>query len=145
MFSLNERKDMGKNHRPDRLAGEIRKKVGELLINGVKDPRITDNFVNVTGVEVTKDGTYATIYLSCLDFSEDEEFIEQQKEAVLAGVNSAKGMFRTEIAKAIKMRHAPELIFKIDEAEEYAQKIEKILSTIPFDEYRATDSNEVEE
>ncbi len=136
---------MGKNHRADRLAGEIQKKIGELLINGVKDPRITDNFVNVTGVDVTGDGSYATIYLSCLSFSKDEEFAKQQKEAVLEGVNSAKGMFRTEIAKAIKMRRAPELIFKIDEAEEYGEKIDKILSTIPFDEYHAVDPNDEEE
>ena len=45
-----ERIIMGKNHRPDRMAGEIRKIIGELLVNGVKDPRITENFVNVTDV-----------------------------------------------------------------------------------------------
>ena len=59
---------MGKNHRPDRMAGEIRKIIGELLVNGVKDPRITDNFVNVTDVEVTNDGSFAYVYLTTLSF-----------------------------------------------------------------------------
>ena len=83
---LNERKKMAKNHRPDRMAGEIRKIIGELLVNGVKDPRITDNFVNVTDVEVTSDGSFAYVYLTALSFTNDPEAKAAQEEDVLAGL-----------------------------------------------------------
>ncbi|MCR5181811.1 MAG: 30S ribosome-binding factor RbfA [Clostridia bacterium] len=136
---------MAKNHRPDRMAGEIKKIIGEMLINGVKDPRITDNFVNVTGVDVTNDGSYAYVYLTTLDFSNDEEFRNEQRREVLRGMNSAKGLFRKEIAKALKVRRIPDLIFRIDSAEDYGRHIDDILSTLPFDEYHAVDPNEQEE
>ena len=109
-----ERIIMGKNHRPDRMAGEIRKIIGELLVNGVKDPRVTENFVNVTDVEVTNDGSFAYVYLTALSFTNDEEAKAQQQEDVLSGMNSAKGLFKKEIAKALKVRRIPELIFRMD-------------------------------
>ena len=133
---------MGKNHRPDRMAGEIQKKISELLINGVKDPRLTDNMVSITGVEVTNDGSFATCYIHVLTFSKDEAVIKAQKEDVMLGMNKAKGLFKKEIANMLKVRRIPELIFKFDEAEEYGQHIEDILSTLPFDEYHAVDPNE---
>lgn len=136
---------MGKNHRPDRLAGEIRKIISELLINGVKDPRLVENMVSILDVEVTNDGSFATCYVHVLTFSKDPDEIKAQKEEVLAGMNNARGMFKKEIAKAVKVRRIPELIFKIDETEEYGQHIDEILSTLPFDEYHAVDPNEVNE
>ena len=84
---------MAKNHRPDRMAGEIRKIIGELLVNGVKDPRVTDNFVNVTDVEVTGDGSFAYVYITMLSFTKDPEQKAAQEADVIQGMNSAKGMF----------------------------------------------------
>ena len=50
---------------------------------------------------------------------------------------------KKEIAKAVKVRRIPELIFRTDKAAEYGQHIDEILSTLPFDEYHAVDPNEV--
>jgi ribosome-binding factor A len=60
-------------------------------------------------------------------------------------MSSAKGMFKKDIAKALKVRRIPELIFRMDRAEEYGRHIDEILSTLPFDEYHAVDPNEVED
>ncbi|MCR4710061.1 MAG: 30S ribosome-binding factor RbfA [Clostridiales bacterium] len=136
---------MGKNHRPDRMAGEIRKIIGELLVNGVKDPRITENFVNVTDVEVTNDGSFAYVYLTTLSFGNDPDTKAAQQEDVLSGMNSAKGLFKKEMAKALKVRRIPELIFRMDTAAGYGRHIDEILSTLPFDEYHAVDPNEVDD
>ncbi len=134
---------MGKSYRADRLGGEIQKVVGELLINGVKDPRLTSNFVNITGVEVTPDGSYAYIYVTVLGFSKDPEVVKGQQEEVLRGLNSAKGLFKKELAKAVQIRRIPELIFKFDQAAAYGEHIDEILSTIPFEEYHAEDHSAV--
>lgn len=136
---------MGKNHRPDRLGGEIKKIISGLLINGIKDPRLTGNMVNVTGVDVTNDGSYAFCYVSILYLSKDEELKKQAREEVLEGLNSAKGLLKKEIAKAVKVRRIPELVFRIDEAAEYGQHIDEILATLPFEDYHAVDPNEVVE
>ena len=52
---------------------EIRKIVSEMLISGIKDPRLTNNMVSISGVDVTNDGSYATCYISVLNFSKDPE------------------------------------------------------------------------
>ena len=134
---------MGKSYRADRLGGEIQKIIGELLINGVKDPRLTNNFVNVTSVNVTADGSYAYVYVTVLGFSKDQDAVAVQKEEVLAGLNSAKGLFKKELAKAVQIRRIPELIFRFDNAAEYGEHIDEILSTIPFDQYHAEDHSAV--
>ena len=62
---------------------------------------------------------------------------EQAQEAeVIAGLNSAKGLFKKEISRAVKVRHIPELIFKMDHSMEYGRHIEEILGTIDFDSYQ---------
>ena len=56
---------MGKGYRQGRLGEEIRKIVSELLLRELKDPGLS-SMISVTAVEVTSDGSYATVYLSVL-------------------------------------------------------------------------------
>lgn len=133
---------MGKNHRPDRLGGEIKKLISELLINGVKDPRLVENMISISAVEVTNDGSYAFCYVNVFTTSEEEEENNKLKADVIKGLNSAKGMFKKELSKAVKIRRLPELVFKIDEAAEYGRHIDDLLKTIDFDSYNAVDPNE---
>lgn len=97
---------MASNNRTRRIAEEIRKIVSTMLINGIKDPRIT-SMVSVTDVEVTSDLSYAYIYVSILGGDE---------ESTLEGLKSACGYIRREVGKNIKIRHTPEIIFKIDDS-----------------------------
>ena len=97
---------MASNNRTRRIAEEIRKIVSTMLINGIKDPRI-NSLVSVTGVEVTSDLSYAYIYVSILGGDE---------ESTLDGLKSACGYIRREVGKNIKIRHTPEIIFKIDDS-----------------------------
>ena len=97
---------MASNNRTRRIAEEIRKIVSTMLINGIKDPRI-NSLVSVTDVEVTSDLSYAYIYVSILGGDE---------ESTLDGIKSACGYIRREVGKNIKIRHTPEIIFKIDDS-----------------------------
>ena len=97
---------MASNNRTRRIAEEIRKIVSTMLINGIKDPRI-NSLVSVTDVEVTSDLSYAYIYVSILGGDE---------ESTLDGLKSACGYIRREVGKNIKIRHTPEIIFKIDDS-----------------------------
>ena len=97
---------MASNNRTRRIAEEIRKIVSTMLINGIKDPRI-NSLVSVTDVEVTSDLSYAYVYISILGGDE---------ESTLEGLKSACGYIRREVGKNIKIRHIPEIIFKIDDS-----------------------------
>ena len=97
---------MASNNRTRRIAEEIRKIVSTMLINGIKDPRIK-SLVSVTDVEVTSDLSYAYVYVSILGGDE---------ESTLEGLKSACGYIRREVGKSIKIRHTPEIIFKIDDS-----------------------------
>lgn len=121
---------MGKNHRLDRMSEEIKKSIGNLLVNGIKDPRLNERIITVSGVDLSPDGSYATCYVMPLVLSgEDRDLVCDE---VLRGLESAKGVFRFRIGKDIKMRNVPELTFKIDSSMEYGRHIDEILETITY-------------
>lgn len=121
---------MGKGHRPERLGEEIRKIISDLILRELKDPRLSAGMVSITAVEVTSDGSYATAYVTVLGLDPKQEDKKQEQEDVLEALRSAKGLIRKEIGKKIKLRHVPELIFKIDASMEYGRHIEEIIQNL---------------
>ncbi|WP_204518413.1 30S ribosome-binding factor RbfA [Brevibacillus fulvus] len=107
--------------RMSRVGEEIKKELSILLQREMKDPRI--GFVTVTSVDVTSDLQLAKVYVSIFGS-------EEQREASLAGLHKAKGFLRTELGRRIKLRHVPDLVFKLDESIDYGNKIESILREI---------------
>jgi len=120
---------MGKGYRQGRLGEEIRKIISELLLREIKDPRLS-GMVSITAVEVTADGSYATAYVSVLGLTSSSEASEEEKEEVLAAFRSAKGLIKREIGKQIKLRHVPEVLFKMDSSMEYGRHISKIIQDL---------------
>lgn len=118
---------MGKGHRQERLGEEIRKIISDLLLRELKDPRLAAEMVSVTAVEVTADGSYATVYLTTLGLGAENKDKNDEKEDVLAAMRSAKGLIRREIGKQVKLRHIPDLIFKMDTSMEYGRHIEELI------------------
>ena len=122
---------MGKGHRQERLGGEIQKIISTLLIRELKDPRLQNAMVSVTAVDVTNDGSYATVYLTVLGFGQQTpETKAKQETDALDALKHAKGVIKKEIGKQVKLRHIPELIFKIDTSLEYGRHIEEIISNL---------------
>ncbi|MDO4486690.1 MAG: 30S ribosome-binding factor RbfA [Bacillota bacterium] len=132
---------MGKGHRQGRLGEEIRKIISELLLRELKDPRLSA-MISVTAVEVTSDGSYATVYLSVLGLDPDEEKAQLQQEETLEAMKSARGFIRKEIGRQVKLRHVPDLIFKIDRSMEYGRHISKIIDGLDI---KHDDEDEAEE
>ena len=112
-----------KGHRTGRLGEEIKKIVGAMLITEVKDPRLQGKIISVTDVDVSKDGSYATCYVSVMAGTNDKTAEEEAVE----GLRSATGLFRKEIGKQVKLRRVPELTFKIDNSLEYGLHIENVI------------------
>lgn len=118
---------MGKGHRQERLGEEIRKIISDLLLRELKDPRLNKEMVSVTAVNVTSDGSYATVFLTVLGLESKHEDKNERQEDVMAALRSAKGLIRKEIGRQMKLRHVPDLIFKMDTSLEYGRHIEEIL------------------
>ena len=106
----------------ERTESEIKRQLSNIITYEVSDPNISN--VTVTSVKMSVDGKYAKVFVSILKENEDE------KQKVMNGLERAQKFIRTMLAKKIKMRHSPELHFKIDDSLETGFRIEKILREI---------------
>ena len=79
--------------------------------------------ISIVRAEVTRDMSYATVYISSMDG------IEAAKNAV-KGLTSAAGYMRRELGAALKLRHVPELRFVADDSIAYGAHILEVLSNV---------------
>jgi ribosome-binding factor A len=107
--------------RQRRVSELIHRELSWLLMREVRDPRLAD--VTVTEVQVTADLLLARIYFTVLGDAEAE------KEA-LAGLESAGGFVRTQLAGRLRLRSMPELIFEVDKSAAYGRRIDELLAQI---------------
>ena len=101
----------------NRLDGILRKELSQILLTDMKDPKL--HFVAITAVEVSRDLSYANIYVTFYD-----------GHIRLKELNEAKGYLRSKLAKILKIRKIPELNFILDDSFDKAKRIEDILSGI---------------
>lgn len=134
---------MGKGYRAGRLGEEIRRIVSEMLLRELKDPRLAGKMISVSSVEVTDDGSYATLYLTLLGKSGTAAGEEEEKKEMLEGFQRARGLIRKEIGTQMKMRHSPELQFRIDTSMEYGRHIDQIIGKLGIKEEK-TKADEAE-
>jgi ribosome-binding factor A len=114
------------NARAKRLADLIREVVAQKLQRGVKDPRLGSH-VTITDTRVTGDLREATVFYTV--YGDDEE-----RAAAAAGLESAKGILRSEVGKAAGIKFTPTLTFVADALPDTARNIEDLL-----DRARASD------
>ena len=101
-----------------KLADQIKVIVAEMLERRIKDPRL--GFVTVTDVRVSGDTQHASVFYTV--FGEEE-----QVTASAAALESAKGLIRSEVGKALGTRHVPTLEFLRDALPETARHLEELL------------------
>ena len=87
----------------------------------MRDPRV-GAFVSVNDVRVSKDLSYADVYVSSLEATSDEA-----KAELVAVLNKAAGFFRSTLAKRHKMRTTPKPRFHYDELVESGPRLEKLI------------------
>ncbi len=110
--------------RVEKVQEAIQREISNMLLLDIKDPRI--KLVTVTGVE-TDDMSQAKVFVSLYGSAEEQE-------QAWKALNKAKGFMRTEIAKRIRLRFAPELILEKDTSLEYGAHIDSLLRQIKENE-----------
>jgi ribosome-binding factor A len=112
------------------LGGEIQKLIGDMLIRGeLKDPGFKDRLIGINDVDVSGDGSYATVYLTAIG-RDGKELSEAEKNGIVEAFSRRRGFLRTEIGKAVKLRHVPDLIFKLDSSYEYGLKMDRLIDSL---------------
>jgi ribosome-binding factor A len=109
-------------YRGQRLAEEIRHEVTLMLAGELKDPRLVLPLA-VTEVRLTPDMRTVRVFV-CL------EGTEQERSTGLNGLRAAAKFVRHELAERLNLRRAPEVIFLVDESEEYGQHIDTLLRKV---------------
>ena len=112
-----------KPRRADRVGDLVRQVLSELLLRGVKDPRVAAGFVTVTDVDVSPDLRHARVYISTLGD-------DAARKAALAGLTSAAGWLRRELGRQIHTKYTPELTFMRDPSFETASRVESLLADL---------------
>ncbi len=107
--------------RPERVAALVQETIAEVLAAHIKDPRV--GFVTVTAVHVSPDCGHAHVHVSAMGSEED-------KARAMEGLASARGFLRTQLARTLPLRVAPEIHFVLDRGLEHAQRINEILDRL---------------
>ena len=123
-------------HKLGRITEDVRRELTAIL-RELKDPRVTGCLLSVVRVEVTNDLSYCTAYVSTV------EGLDRSKEAV-KGLKSAAGYIRRELGHRLKLRHAPELVFKATDSIEYGANISKKLAELDIPEAPPEEEEEVD-
>ena len=94
----------------------------DAIIRGeLHDPRVKGMF-SVTRADVTRDLSYAKIYISILN--------EADRAPMMAALKAAAGFVRHELGKRMIIRYAPQLLFVLDQNIEYGVHIATVLKQV---------------
>ncbi len=105
-----------------RINGEVMRELCSIIRSEIKDPRIHP-MTSVVSVEVAPDLKTCKAYISVLG---DEE---AQKNTI-AGLKSAEGYIRRQLAQTINLRNTPEIHFILDQSIEYGVAMSKLIDTV---------------
>ena len=105
-----------------RINTEVQKELSNILRSGIKDPRIAP-WTSVVAVEVAPDLKTCKAYISVLGD-------KKAQEDTVAGLKSAEGYIRRELAHSLNMRNTPETRFILDQSIEYGVNMSKKIDDV---------------
>ncbi|HVZ09479.1 MAG TPA: 30S ribosome-binding factor RbfA [Rhodopila sp.] len=110
----------GPSQRQLRVAEEIRHVLaGVFARHEFRDPDLAAAEITVTEVRVTPDLKHAHVFISRLGRSD--------VEALLPPLKRAAPYLRGQVAHAMRLKFAPDLVFQPDHALDYAMKIDALM------------------
>ncbi|WP_416905692.1 30S ribosome-binding factor RbfA [Micromonospora echinospora] len=102
-----------------RHAERVRELVASVVRSQIKDPRL--GMITITDARITADLRDATVFYTVLG-----DAAEQAGTA--AALESAKGMLRSTVGKALGLRHSPTLTFVLDNVQDHVKHIDDLLA-----------------
>lgn len=109
-----------------RINGEVQRVLAESIRGGIKDPRIAP-MTSVVAVEVAPDLKTCKAWISVLGD-------EKVQADTLAGLKSAEGYLRNQLAKTINLRNTPQITFIMDQSIAYGVNMSKLIDEVVHSE-----------
>ena len=122
--SLMAARSHGREHR---VADFMQRELSVLLRQEIRDPRV--GLVTINEVRVTRDLSYADVFVSQLDVGRIEHEDEDRRAALMDALNGAAGYLRTLLSRSTTLRSVPRLRFVYDEAIESAMQMDRKIRT----------------
>lgn len=119
-----------------RINGEVQKVLSEIIRSEIKDPRINP-MTSVVQVSVAPDLKTCKAFISVLG---DEE----SQKSTLAGLRSAVGYIRRQLAHELNLRNTPEITFIMDQSIAYGVNMSKLIDEVTKDISRDEEEDEEE-
>ena len=104
--------------RGERVSDLLQEEVSQIIQRELGDPRLT--FVTVMRVEMSPDMRYGRAMISVYG-------TEQEQDEALEALNHAAGYVRRLLAPRLRMRHIPEITFRLDRSAAHAESISRLL------------------
>lgn len=105
-----------------RINGEVQRVLAEIIRGELKDPRIGE-VTSVMAVEVAPDLKTCKVWVSV--------FGDEKVQAdTLAGLNSAEGFIRNQLARKINLRNTPQIRFIMDQSIAYGVNMSKLIDEV---------------
>lgn len=104
------------------------------IVREIKDPRLAELMITVTGSDVTPDLKYAKIFYSVIG--------EHEPKETAKALRSAAAFVRSQLAKRLNMRNTPEISFVFDESVERGAHLNEIFRSIETASVHANDETE---
>lgn len=102
-----------------RHAERIRELVASVVRSQIKDPRL--GMITITDARITADLRDATVFYTVLGDA-------AAQSSTAAALESAKGMLRSTVGKALGLRHSPTLTFVLDDVQDQVKHIDDLLA-----------------
>lgn len=110
---------MSESAKARKMAERVKELTATAIRAHVKDPRL--GMVTITDARLTPDFREATLYYTV--FGDDDSHA-----ASAAALDSAKGLLRSNVGKALGLRHSPSLTFVADRLPEDVNRIDDLLA-----------------
>jgi ribosome-binding factor A len=102
-----------------RHAERVRELVASVVRTQIKDPRL--GMITITDARITADLREATVFYTVLGDA-------AAQAGTAAALESAKGLLRSTVGKALGLRHSPSLAFVLDNVQDQAKHIDDLLA-----------------
>jgi ribosome-binding factor A len=108
-------------YRTDRVSAQLRRDLGLIVHKAVREHGLPS--VSVSDVEISRDMSHAKVFVTAL--------MSEQAAAAVKGLKAIAPEIRFQLAKAVRMRHVPELHFHYDDSVDKGERIDALLRDNP--------------
>ncbi len=102
-----------------RHSERVKELVASAVRTQIKDPRL--GMITITDTKLTADLREATVFYTVLGDA-------TEKALTAAALESAKGLLRSTVGKALGLRHSPSLAFELDDVQEHVKQIDDLIA-----------------